>query len=270
MGYFCNNNRLLKSIDDCLLTVKVFKKDIQVKFSSLNRSYFISKSEYEARRKRAKIINFSKRSLKRLKHLIRNSANIWKSIITLTYPSNFSLDGRLVKSHLNAFLQYLRRRNIKYLWVLEFQQRGAAHFHILVSDYINKNELSNEWYNVVSSGDEKHLQAGTQIQAIKSERHLYGYLSNYIKKLYQKSVPKEFQSVGRFWGASRNLLAFKLYQKISHYYNLSRSIRLLRRWYKAHLRKFHIKWRWKGQGFVLLDGTRFVNFFLYKFSLNYS
>jgi len=261
-----HNNRLLKSVDDCLLTVKVFERDVQVKFSSLNRSYFISKSEYEARRKRAKIINFSKRSLKRLKHLVRNSSNIWKSIITLTYPSNFSLDGRLVKSHLNAFLQYLRRRNIKYLWVLEFQQRGAAHFHILVSDYINKNELSNEWYNVVSSGDEKHLQAGTQIQAIKSEKHLFSYLYSYVNKLHQKVVPVLFQSVGRFWGASRNLLTFTMYQVVNHYYKLSGVIRLLRLWYRAHLRKFGIKWKWRGQGFIALDGSRFINFLHLKFS----
>jgi len=176
------------------------------------------------------------------------------------------LDGRLVKSHLNAFLQYLRRRNIKYLWVLEFQQRGAAHFHILVSDYINKNELSNEWYNVVSSGDEKHLQAGTQIQAIKSEKHLFSYLYSYINKLHQKLVPSEFQSVGRFWGASRNLLTFTMYQVVNHYYKLSGVIRLLRLWYRAHLRKFGIKWKWRGQGFIALDGSRFINFLHLKFS----
>ena len=257
-----HNNRLLKSVDDCLLTVKVFKRDVQVKFSSLNRSYFISKSEYEARRKRAKIINFSKRSLKRLKHLIRNSANIWKSIITLTYPSNFSLDGRLVKSHLNSFLQFLRRRKIKYLWVLEFQERGAAHFHVLISSYISKDELSRAWYNIVNSNDIKHLRAGTQIQQV-SKRHFY-YLYSYANKSYQKSVPSGFEDVGRFWGASRGLLVFELYQKIGHYYKLSRVIKLMRRWYKAHLRKFKIKWRWRGQGFVVLDGVRFINFLSLK------
>jgi len=266
MGYFCNNNHLLQSVDDCLLTVKVFNRDVQVKFSSFKRLYYVSKSEYEARRKRAKIINFSKRSLKRLKHLIRNSANIWKSIITLTYPSNFSLDGRLVKSHLNAFLQYLRRRNIKYLWVLEFQQRGAAHFHILLSSYIHKNDLSKEWYNIVNSNDENHLKAGTQIQSIKSEKHLFSYLYSYLNKLHQKVVPVNFASVGRFWGASRNLLTFTMYQLVNHYYNLSRVIRLLRRWYKAHLRKFKIKWRWRGQGFIAFDGSRFINFLHLKFS----
>jgi len=201
-----------------------------------------------------------------LRHVVRNSEDTWKAFITLTYPEHFSYDGRQVKAHLNAFLQYLRRRCIKYIWILEFQLRGAAHFHILVSDFIDKAELSKEWYNIVASGDEKHLRAGTQIQAIKSKRHLYGYLSSYINKLHQKSVPEGFENVGRFWGASRNLLIFKLYQMIGHFYKLSLSIKLLRRWYKAHLRKFKIKWRWRGQGFVLLDGMQFLNFFSNKFS----
>jgi len=265
MGYRLNSsrNRLLKSVDDCLLTVKVFERDVQIKFSSLNRSYFISEAEKEARRaKRAKVLKFSKRSARRLRHVIRNSEDNFKAFITLTYPECFVSDGRQVKAHLNAFLQYLRRRRIKYIWILEFQQRGAAHFHILVSDFIDKAELSKEWYNIVASGDEKHLRAGTQIQAIKSKRHLYGYLSSYINKLHQKSVPEGFENVGRFWGASRNLLIFKLYQMIGHFYKLSRSIKLLRRWYKSYLRKFNIKWRWKGQGFVALDGVRFINFLL--------
>ena len=255
-----HNNRLLKSIDDCLLTVKVFKKDIQIKFSSLNRSYFISEAEKEARRaKRAKVLKFSKRSARRLRHVVRNSEDTWKAFITLTYPEHFSYDGRQVKSHLNSFLQYLRRRNIQYVWVLEFQKRGAPHFHVLISDYISKNELSERWYEIVRSGDKRHLQAGTRIESIKSKKHLYGYLSSYINKLLQKTVPNAYLSVGRFWGASRNLLAFTMYQLVGHYYKLSRVIRLFRRWYKAHLRKFKIHWEWRGQGFIATDGMQFMN-----------
>jgi hypothetical protein len=65
--------------------------------------------------------------------------------------------------------------------------------------------------------------------------------------------------VGRFWGASRNLLTFQMYQKINHYYKLPRMIKLIRKWYKAHLRQFGIKWKWKGQGFTALDGVSLVN-----------
>jgi hypothetical protein len=83
-----------------------------------------------------------------------------------------------------------------------------------------------------------------------------------MKKLDQKTAPEDFANVGRFWGASRNLLKYELYQKMGHYYKLVRSIKLLRYWYKAHLRQFGIKWRWRGQGFTALDGVRFINAFM--------
>ena len=126
---------------------------------------------------------------------------------------------------------------------------------VIVSGFIPKDELSQVWYRIVGSNDEKHLRTGTRIESIKSKRHLYGYLYNYINKLEQKTPPEGFENVGRFWGTSRNLLTFELYQKINHYYKLSRMIKLIRRWYKAHLRQFGIKWRWRGKGFTALDGV---------------
>jgi hypothetical protein len=67
------------------------------------------------------------------------------------------------------------------------------------------------------------------------------------------------KEVGRFWGSSRNLLAYEGFEGIGHFYELVWSIKLVRNWYKAHLRKFGIKWRWKGKGFIALDGAWLVN-----------
>ena len=254
------NNQFLRSIDDCLLTVKVFKRDVKIHFNSLDAPKFISELEKEKRRfKRSKIVKFTKKSAKNLRHLIRNSEDTWKVFITLTYPENFPCNGKETKAHLNAFLQYLRRKEIKYVWVLEFQSRGAPHYHIIGSDFIPKEELSQRWYKIVGSGDEKHLKAGTGIDWIKSKGQLYGYLSNYIKKLEQKIPPEGFEKVGRFWGATRGILTYVSYQKIGFYYYLSGIIRFIRRWYKAHLRQFGIKWKWRGQGFTALDGTNYIN-----------
>jgi hypothetical protein len=246
-------NKLLRSIEECSLTVKVYPRDVKIQFSPRNLPKFSRGAP-----KRSRIVNFSKPSAKRLKFVIRNSEDIWKVFITLTYPENFPCDGKKTKAHLNAFLQFLRRKQIKYTWVLEFQSRGAPHYHIIASDFIPKDELSDRWYSIVNSGDEKHLKAGTGIESIKSMGHLYGYLSNYIRKLEQKTPPEGFENVGRFWGASRNLLIFKMFQKINHYYKLARMIKIIRRWYKAHLRQFGIKWRWKGQGFTVLDGVLLI------------
>jgi hypothetical protein len=38
-----------------------------------------------------------------------------------------------------------------------------------------------------------------------------------------------------------------------------RSIKLIPNWYRAHLRRFGIKWKWKGKGFIVLDGVSLVN-----------
>lgn len=246
-----------------VLTVKKFSKDVQVRFSSLKPlNRFIFEYEKQARvAKRSKIINYSRSSQKRLRHILRNSEDTWKTMIDLTYPADFPLNGRLTKKHLNVFLQWLRRKNIKYVWVLEFQERGAPHYHIVSSaEYLNKNELSECWYNIVGSGDIKHLSAGTRVSLVRSQGGLAGYLVNYYKKFEQKTPPVGFENVGRFWGASRNLLLYGTNQKVGSYYNLVWHIKLLRNWYKAHLRQWGIKWKWKGKGFTALDGANFINY----------
>jgi hypothetical protein len=59
--------------------------------------------------------------------------------------------------------------------------------------------------------------------------------------------------------AARNLLVCEAFERIGHSYELVWSIILIRNWYKPHLRKFGIKWRWKGKGFIALDGVSLVN-----------
>ena len=242
------------------LRAEVYKRDVRIKFSRIGRSNCLTDGEKERRRaKRSKIIKFSWRSARRLRHLIRNSEDTWKGFITLTYPEEYPCNGRVTKSHLNAFLQFLRNRGVKCVWVLEFQARGAPHYHLIVSDFVPKEEIAERWYRIVGSGDEKHLRAGTGISRIGSKGHLYGYLSTYIRKLDQKTPPEGFEDVGRFWGASRNLLIKDLYKMREQYFKLVWSIKLMRNWYKSHLRKFGIKWRWKGKGFTALDGVPLVN-----------
>jgi len=128
----------------------------------------------------------------------------------------------------------------------------------LASGPIPKNEVAERWYEIVGSGDKKHLSAGTGIEAIKSTERLYHYLYNYVAKSKQKVAPEGFEDVGRFWGSSRNLLVYEGFERIGHFYKLVWSIKLIRNWYKAHLRMFGIKWRWKGKGFIGLDGALLV------------
>jgi len=159
--------------------------------------------------KRGKITEFSDKSRNRLLFCAFNACVEWLGFIGLTYPAEFPTDGSIVRAHRNRFLIYLRRKYplIHFLWALEFQERGAPHIHLLVDQFINLQWLSETWYQIVGSGDEKHLRAGTRVEYLRGREHGASYLAtSYTGKKAQKEVPVEYQNVGRFWGMSRGLV----------------------------------------------------------------
>lgn len=236
---------------EAILGVQVYKRDIILRL----RYQRYNAPSTSTLNTRGHIKSFSRRSFKRLRHALRNIDINWQAFLTLTYPHNYPADYKQSKKHLNAFLQYLRRKSIKYLWILEYQRRGAPHYHILLSQRINKDDVSERWYRIVNSGDYKHKLAGTQIKAIKTLKQVYAYLSDYLSKLTQKTLPSNILS-GRWWGMSRNLLQYEFYYKVGQYQILSRLTRPIRRWYKTYLRKFSIRWKWKCNSFIsVLDGV---------------
>ena len=132
--------------------------------------------------------------------------------VTLTYPACFPLDGRRVKRDLDTFRKAWARRwgSLRAVWKLEFQSRGAPHFHLALAgpQGVELDELrawvSSSWFRVVGSGDPKHLAAGTQVEPLHDNPAAYfaGYVgSSRGAKEYQHRVPEGFESVGRFWGA---------------------------------------------------------------------
>ena len=121
-------------------------------------------------------------------------------LVTLTYPGVFPSDGRVVKRHLNSFVQWLKRRGIGGLWVLEFQRRGAPHYHILVNGELDRHAVAFEWFTLVGSRDLRHLAAGTRVEGLRSENAAAAYVAKYVSKQEQKAVPNGFEGVGRMWG----------------------------------------------------------------------
>ncbi len=159
--------------------------------------------------KRGDIVEFSNRSRNRLLFAAFNARVEWSAFVTLTYPAEFPTDGCVVRKDRNAFLTYLRREysDIAYLWALEFQARGAPHIHFLADQFIDLHWLSETWYQVVGSQDEKHLRAGTQVESVRGREQGASYMAkSYTGKRAQKQVPPEYMNVGRFWGTSRGLV----------------------------------------------------------------
>jgi hypothetical protein len=125
----------------------------------------------------------------------------------------------VAKRHLDLFqkrvTRYLKRFGITgwgCLWFLEFQTRGAPHFHLLFFGLKGTRNcfplalfmkwLSSAWAEIVGHSDsfeyQKHLNAGTKAEIYRSQH--FGYALKYASKLEQKSVPAEFSDIGRFWG----------------------------------------------------------------------
>jgi hypothetical protein len=215
-----------------IIGVKVYKRDVVVV-----RAQGSSKADPPTR---GEITEFSRTSRQRLAFVACNTDVSFKTMITLTYPGEYTTDGKAVKAHLKAFLEWLSRdlgHRPSYLWFLEFQQRGAPHFHILVTYslplvwqketiLVNGHPITREvpsqaardavkgfrfrvsaaWYRIVGSGDPRHFAAGTRTERIRKKDGAARYAVKYAMKMRQKRVPKAYRNVGRFWGCSRDVL----------------------------------------------------------------
>jgi len=158
---------------------------------------------------RSNITAFSIRSGARMRRYLRCCDAQYSIMGTLTYPAEFPHSGRVVKAHFRAFVERCRRYHERdghadwsIFWFLEFQSRGAPHFHFFTNYEIPHDLLALWWYDIVSSGDQRHLLAGTRIEYIRTGRSgTLSYASKYAAKVEQKAVPAGFEDVGRFWGA---------------------------------------------------------------------
>lgn len=183
---------------------------------------------------RSAITTFSRRSRwelqKRMAIIDEERAGV-PDFLTLTYPLEWSDDWRVWKRDLDVMRKALIREwpEMWGCWRLEFQERGAPHFHCLVwdgpkveamevwdgnamrkkiipvpSSMSEHNKkifewLSGTWFRVCGTGDPKHLAAGTRIEPIQSWNGVVYYASKYLAKLPTGDfAPVEY--TGRFWG----------------------------------------------------------------------
>jgi hypothetical protein len=153
--------------------------------------------------------------------------------LTLTYPAIYPDDGLILKAQLNAFAKRLKRfgkdyGQIAFAWKLEFQRRGAPHYHLIVISgspipldifrtwaLVAWSDLVKKWIESLDSHTdeekqdaiEKHRQAGIEADKVKKAKAgLVCYVAWYIgknqgkAKEYQHEVPDRYKNVGRWWG----------------------------------------------------------------------
>lgn len=143
--------------------------------------------------------------------------------MTLTYGQKWPKDGGVVRKHRNAFLTWLRRSHsaLEYVWFLEFQKRGAPHFHLLLSVVTpsdkEQQRAGEAWVKIASKAHPEtsanmlrvHQFVGVEKDRfwsnIRERDGAIRYMRKYAGKGGQKRVPAQYSNVGRFWGASRGV-----------------------------------------------------------------
>ena len=156
---------------------------------------------------RGKVKGYTPASRQRLQKrlaMIQNRHLSNALFVTLTYPAQHP-PVDIAKGHLRAFVKRVRYKfpNAAIGWRLEFQKRGAVHFHLLVLGvkFLPSEVVATWWYKIVGSGDKKHLRAGTEVRRVKSARHAAYYISKYMAKAgEQTDIIPEGTKPGRFWG----------------------------------------------------------------------
>lgn len=257
-----NDDKIIKqwkpknNSNENVLTIKIFTRDLLVtsfnpalkKYRHLTPEQKI-KEEAKKQQRRGRIKKFSFGSIKRLRFLLRNIADKMEYEAGLTYPNEFPNDGLLVKEHFHKLRMRLNYYGYKFIWVLEFQKRGAPHFHMLLNKEIKKEVLAKMWYKIVGSGDLKHLKRGVHVAPIRSKDGMAKYFATYLSKQEQKHVPKEYQNVGRFWGCSLDLLECtikKYYGNGEDIQILKKQLRPIRRWFDGKKRSWSNKRKFTG------------------------
>ncbi|GAI76059.1 unnamed protein product, partial [marine sediment metagenome] len=153
--------------------VQVYKQDVVVLRRGVSRP-----GVYPIR---GEISFFSRRSRQRLAFIASNTDVQFTAMLTLTYPKVFPNNGDDVKRNLKAFREALRRKvpDVSMLWFLEFQRRGAPHVHIMLRGVRVWRPMqlwvSRTWYRIVSSGDPRHLAAGTRLERVRSPNGARNY-----------------------------------------------------------------------------------------------
>jgi len=130
-----------------------------------------------------------KKNLKRFLYCNTDLLYFW----TFTFRNNVD-DINYANRFFKKFTQRLRYKypDIKFIAVVEFQKRGAVHYHVVLNQYVDFYEMSGIW-----------RYGFCLVKRVNNRRHLVNYVLKYLKKFSPKDR--------RLWGkkvyhTSRNLI----------------------------------------------------------------
>lgn len=160
------------------------------KDSQIDRS-----EEYQIRR-----LNKSRNTLKML---VEANFDNNSKFVTLTFRNTDEFDinnPEICKTKVRLFIRKLKliKQDLKFIFITEFQKRGAVHYHLLTDlQYINNEELGLIWGH-----------GFIKINRIDKAKNLGNYVSKYMTK---ESFDLRLKNI-RSYETSRNLVRPVVYQ----------------------------------------------------------
>ena len=176
---------------------------VKVRRRQISLTHFVKNKETKPDAKiRSSCKGWNQGIANRIGAYISNYREDFTVIGTLTYGTDYPKDGVIVKAHWRAFIERLRRtgwlESGSLVWFLEFQQRGAPHFHFLGTEFIGKDWVSKNWAEITRG----NMKSCSSVEAIRKPEAMGWYARKYAMKSEQKEVPQEFKNIGRMWGCS--------------------------------------------------------------------
>jgi hypothetical protein len=160
--------------------------------------------------KRGIVLVFSRASRRRLMRFLARlkTRKIRASFLTLTFTE--IVTNERAKLVFKRFTAYLRRHmpQASAVWRMEFQDRGAIHFHLLCFNlpFWKQAEIQRTWERCT-----QELCSIVHIKLVHGARSIMSYISKYIAKPDERSEITSLEDVsyqhasagglaGRFWG----------------------------------------------------------------------
>lgn len=171
------------------------------------------------------------------------------ALVTLTYPRSWRVvcgSPKQLADQLDALVKRFERQTrakFRAVWVREFQRRRAPHLHLVLiwPCSLRTTWLASAWYEVVGSGDERHLSRGIKVDLFESvDSEALRKVSIYLMKQAEGMASCPFPpadwvnpsgGVGRCWG--KRGLKFCVSEVSVPVSTLIEILRVLRRLYRS-------------------------------------
>lgn len=176
-----------------------YEKEIIKGMSNNNNGRRSEASQDDSERHRRNTVSKASKTIRRL---INANADAWgqePKFLTLTFAENVQ-DIKTANYEFKKFrqrLEYqLKLKSLKYVVVIEFQKRGAIHYHAVFFNlpYISSNKLAEIWSN-----------GYIKINKVKNNDNIGAYVTKYMTKEQQDKEKMEKLKGQKSYFTSRGL-----------------------------------------------------------------